>query len=438
MSDSSDEITLSIGQHLRQEREGRGIPLEQAAQTTRIRFRYLQALEADDLSVFPSLAQARGFLRAYAVYLHLDPAPMLVALGGEIPTLPLPAPTAPPPPTPGTESAPAPADAIFAEIGQKLCRQRELLGLSCDDVERQTHLRIHYLQALEKGKLDDLPSPVQGRGMLKNYATFLGLDADALLLRFAEGLQTRLNTRRQEESPRRPRRSDQPARNPSTLRRLLSMELVFGSALVLFLISLAVWGLFRISAMSAAQTPSVTAPSVADVLAPTATPTLSPTPFSTPSTPLPVNELPVVQDTPGGAQGNPAGEPSTSETAATTPDASSAAVQVHVVVRQRAWMRVVSDGKVAFEGRVVPGAAYTFTGSEAIELITGNGAALQVFYNQRDLGVLGAFGEVVQRIFTVTGIVLPTATITPTPPPPTATATPGLTPTLETPLPPTP
>ena len=37
-----------------------------------------------------------------------------------------------------------------------------------------------------------LPSPVQGRGMLKNYADFLGLESDTLLLTFADGLQTGL------------------------------------------------------------------------------------------------------------------------------------------------------------------------------------------------------------------------------------------------------
>ena len=47
-----------------------------------------------------------------------------------------------------------------------------------------------YLQALEAGEFDHLPSSVQARGMLNNYAHFLDLDVDALLLTFAEGLQT--------------------------------------------------------------------------------------------------------------------------------------------------------------------------------------------------------------------------------------------------------
>jgi hypothetical protein len=106
----------------------------------------------------------------------------------------------------------------------------------------------------------------------------------------------------------------------------------------------------------------------------------------------------------------------------TLPGLGDAAVQVYVVVRQRAWMRVSVDGKVEFEGRVTPGSAYPFAGNGRIELLTGNGAGLEVYFNQKNLGVLGGFGEVASRIFTVDGIITPTATITPTPQPPTPTS----------------
>jgi hypothetical protein len=63
----------------------------------------------------------------------------------------------------------------------------------------------------------------------------------------------------------------------------------------------------------------------------------------------------------------------------------------------------------------MPGGAYNFTGLDSIEILTGNGAALQVFYGQTDLGRLGAYGQVVNRVYTAEGIVTATPTITPTP-----------------------
>ena len=106
-----------------------------------------------------------------------------------------------------------------------------------------------------------------------------------------------------------------------------------------------------------------------------------------------------------------------------------------LVAKERAWLRVIVDGEVAFEGRVIPDSAYPFAGNERIELLTGNGAALQVFFNQQDLGILGFYSEVVQRIFTVQGMQTPTPAVpyTATPAPtetPTPPGTPAATPTL--------
>jgi transcriptional regulator with XRE-family HTH domain len=78
---------------------------------------------------------------------------------------------------------------IFTGIGQALRQRRESLSLTLDEIERHTHVRAHYLQALELGDFDHLPSSVQTRGMLNNYAHFLDMDVDTILLQFAEGLQ---------------------------------------------------------------------------------------------------------------------------------------------------------------------------------------------------------------------------------------------------------
>ena len=131
---------------------------------------------------------------------------------------------------------------------------------------------------------------------------------------------------------------------------------------------------------------------------------------------------------PSGIVDNPTQAPAEESTPETPiPTVSDAPIQLYTSVLQRAWMRVSVDGDVEFEGRVIPGSAYTFAGENQIELLTGNGAALQVFFNETDLGVLGVYGEVVNRVFTTDGLLLPTPTITSTP-----TITPEPSPTPET------
>ena len=67
----TEDTARPLGEWLRQRREELGIDLEQAEAETRIRARYLKALEAEDLDALPDPIVGRGFLRNYANYLGL-------------------------------------------------------------------------------------------------------------------------------------------------------------------------------------------------------------------------------------------------------------------------------------------------------------------------------------------------------------------------------
>lgn len=67
----------SIGGKLKATREEKGFSLEQVARETHIAKRFLEAMEAEDFSVFPGEPYLVGFLRTYASYLSLDPNEMV-------------------------------------------------------------------------------------------------------------------------------------------------------------------------------------------------------------------------------------------------------------------------------------------------------------------------------------------------------------------------
>jgi len=62
----------SVGQELKRERELRGISLKEIADSTKISFRLLRALENDHLEMLPGQFFTRGIIRAYAKYLGLE------------------------------------------------------------------------------------------------------------------------------------------------------------------------------------------------------------------------------------------------------------------------------------------------------------------------------------------------------------------------------
>ncbi len=434
---------MSIGEQLRQARETQQISLDQAAQATHIRLRYLQALEGDQFDLLPSSAQLRGFLRAYGDYLKLSSADLLVSLDGNVPPSAVSSVTAA-----GTEetvNATDDSEAIFKELGKTLRSQRELMGLSLGDVERHTHIRMHSVQALEEGEISYLPSPVQGRGMLSNYASFLGLNTESVLLRFADGLQASLYHRQKTRSPRpattsREQAESMPAR-PSQFKRFFSMDMFISGMLIIFLLGFIVWGALRVTDLRSKKSASPTAPPVSEVLLSTQSGLLSTQATLLPGS-LPTSAITSTLGAPIVNTYVPSFSTETPTAVGPTPGIQNAPVQLYVVAQRRVWMRVTVDGEVTFQGRVMPGSAYSYAANEEIVLLTGDAGGLQVYFNQQDLGILGDFGEVAQRIFTIQGMetstiaslptstAAPTGTVTPTPTPtrtsipPTATSTP--------------
>ncbi len=442
----------TIGQQLKHAREERYLSIAQVAEQTRIRAHYIEAMEADDFDFLPSAAQARGFLRLYAEHLGLALDDLISRQRGqtgpaaapETPAPPLPAETqaeaesAPPPPpetprksrrkqlkpaktgapdsntslpdspqpagpeTAAPDSAPpqpaqekSPSQVIFASIGDQLRSRREALSLTLEEIERHTHVRIHYLQALEKGEFDRLPSSVQARGMLNNYAHFINLDVDAVLLKFADALQAQLQERQPAPDAAQASAKKTGFRLPAFVRRYLTTDLIVGGGLILFLIVFAVWATIRVVNLSARPTPEATAPSISDILI--ASPDASQTPTATIG--QSVTQTVLVGD---------------ATSIAAAPTGGQGAVQVVLVTLGSTWARVTVDGKIQFEGRLSPGTANSYNANKQIEVLTGDGAALSVTYNQAELGPMGSFGEVVDRIYTQDAILNPTPTFTPT------------------------
>lgn len=69
----------------------------------------------------------------------------------------------------------------FKNIGNLLKQRRKEMNLSLKEAENATSIRIGYLQSIEEGDMAKLISPIYAQGFLKQYATFLGIDAERIL-----------------------------------------------------------------------------------------------------------------------------------------------------------------------------------------------------------------------------------------------------------------
>ncbi|UCG50899.1 MAG: helix-turn-helix domain-containing protein [Candidatus Latescibacterota bacterium] len=75
----------------------------------------------------------------------------------------------------------------FSEtVGELLKNERESKKLSLEDVNRDTRLSIDVIKMLEQDDFASFESEIYLKGFLRNYAKYLGLDAEHLL-RMMEG-----------------------------------------------------------------------------------------------------------------------------------------------------------------------------------------------------------------------------------------------------------
>lgn len=66
-----------FGELLRNAREAQGMTLEEVEKVTKIRRKYLEAIENGDVSEMPGEVQLRGFIRNYAAAVGLDPGAVM-------------------------------------------------------------------------------------------------------------------------------------------------------------------------------------------------------------------------------------------------------------------------------------------------------------------------------------------------------------------------
>ena len=73
---------------------------------------------------------------------------------------------------------------VAPRAGADLRAARERVGWTLQDMAAALRIRLPYLEALEAGRLDELPGNAYALGFLRTYASALGLDPDEIARRF--------------------------------------------------------------------------------------------------------------------------------------------------------------------------------------------------------------------------------------------------------------
>src|SRR5437660_1831931 len=72
----------------------------------------------------------------------------------------------------------------LASFGEELRREREIRGISLKEIADATKISKRFLESIERNDHKTLPAPVFTRGFVREYARYLGLNAEEMVSRY--------------------------------------------------------------------------------------------------------------------------------------------------------------------------------------------------------------------------------------------------------------
>ena len=286
------------------------------------------------------------------------------------------------------------------KIGRILEQTRREKGLSLEEVEQATKIRKRYLTGLEREDYAMLPDAVYAQGFLKTYASFLGLDGEAL----SRQIRSRRKPRRERGINYNAPSSDfeRPLITPGgvagTEKRRVSTSAIITLLVALLALAAVIGTLYFVGRGVQLTRAEENAPQAATADKPESGASEEPQNTDNDgagSEPELVNRT---EDAAGEATevGAQAEETTAGQGAPT------ATLLVSVTVQDRpAWLLVRSDGVLAFEETAAPGFARTFEADRQLSITSGDAGAVAVEVNGQEAGAMGGVGEVVTRSFTL-------------------------------------
>lgn len=86
-------------------------------------------------------------------------------------------------------------------FGEELRRERERRGLDLGQIAQKTNITRRLLEAIESGRLDEIPGSFYQRAYLRAYARQVGMDPDQVIASYELALSTDERTRAERSSP---------------------------------------------------------------------------------------------------------------------------------------------------------------------------------------------------------------------------------------------
>jgi cytoskeleton protein RodZ len=280
-------------------------------------------------------------------------------------------------------------------FGDRLRREREMRGITLDEITESTKISRRHLEALEREHFDQLPGGVFNKGFVRAYARFLGIDEDQAVADYsaASNEQPEPENKFPLEIHEEPNRELNPRRS--------KVPLVFAlAALVGVLVGYGFWMKSKPHSSTPVESARQSTPAATEPQANAPATASSSEPAKTPSEPPP----PATAATPAVAR-VPAAKSAPAESTGTPLPAKESAFFVQIKAKEDSWVSIVADGKSVMQRVLTADKQKKIKAGKSVILRTGNAGGIEVSFNGRPLGALGNENEPRTLTFNASGLV---------------------------------
>jgi cytoskeletal protein RodZ len=273
--------------------------------------------------------------------------------------------------------------AAMGVFGDRLRREREMRGITLDEISESTKISRRHLEALERERFDQLPGGVFNKGFVRAYAHFLGIDKDQAVADYS--LASNEQPEPEDKFPLEVHEEPDRELNP----RRSNLPLMFAlAALAGVLVGYFFW---LKSKPQSAHSAAATQPAPAQDTASRASDS-SATPAS--------NAEPTVA-----APAPPKAERQAAAAAQEQKKPVEKTFSVVVKAKEDSWVSIVADGKSVMQRVLIADRQKLVKAGKQIVLRTGNAGGIDILFNGKPLGALGNENEPRTLTFNATGLV---------------------------------
>lgn len=255
-------------------------------------------------------------------------------------------------------------------FGEHLRREREMRGVSLDEISVATRITTRFLEAMETEQWDRLPGGVFNRGFVRAVARFLGLNEENLVAEYklAIGDQAGMEVAAGQAIPAPPLSEGLQAGSPRWLPWLLAflaVALLAGGWFAWH--RYAAWRTARRHAPPPAEQSTAVPPRAGDAQAGAPAGSTATTPPSS----EPAAQIPTTITPPG------------------TPAAEPAALELTIAAGKNTKIRVSADGKSVLDGKITAGQMQRFQAQKKFEIWAQDSSALLLELNGETMAPMG-------------------------------------------------